>query len=256
MKTSKVLITLIVVFLLTLSPPVFAGEIKPQDSIQIDPVPEPILEPDLKSQEPQIIDRGLVDPNQSVSSDGPDEMNAIPEIQSYIYSNIPDIFASLHIEYDKNDRPILILSFTEEVAPKHKEAILALATNPELIVFRLVDFTEQQLLAKQAEVDAAWDRLLAEGIKVHHTSVNVFINRVEIGIEPFNNENIAKIHEAFGSEMIEVVEGQEIHLLASADGAEAFTALEGASEQAASENIGFFQRIAQFFKNIFSWLIK
>jgi len=274
MKYRKVLIALIAVFLLMLNTPVFAGEIKPQDSIQIDPavsaaagateparepvlpVPEPILEPDYKIQiEPPLVDRGPVDPNQSVSSQGPDQMNSIPEIQSYIKENIPDIFASLHIEYDANGRQIIVLSFADEVSPQHKEAILALAEDPELIVFRLVDFSERQLLAKQAEIDAARNRLLTEGITIHHTGVNVFINRVEVGIEPYNEESIARIHELFGDEMVNVVEGREIYPLASAD-SELVMALEVDSAESAPEKLGFFQRIVQFFKSIFGWLIK
>ena len=275
MKYRKVLIALIAVFLLMLNTPVFAGEIKPQDSIQIDPavsaaagateparepvlpVPEPILEPDYKIQiEPPLVDRGPVDPNQSVTCQGPDQMNSIPEIQSYIEANLSDIFASLHIDYDASGREKIVLSFTEEVSPKHKEAILALADDPEAVVFRLVDFTEKQLLAKQAEINAAWNSLLAEGIKVHYTGINVFINRVEVGIEPFTEENVARIHELFGSEMVKVLEGQEIRALAMENGVEPVMAPENDSAQSVPEKPGFFQRIVQFFKSIFSWLIK
>ena len=242
MKFHKLLITLLIVFLFIFNVPVYAAD--------------------------KVIDRGLVDPDQPVSSQAPDYINSIDDIQAYIYENIRDSFASLHIDRDNKGQEIVVLSFASELSPSHKQAIQALADNPELIVFRLVDFTEQQLAEKQREISLAWDSFEGEGIKIHHTGVNVFNNRVEIGIEPFNKESIAKIHKAFGSEMVEVVEGHEIHLLAQPDGAEPALAPEGAAVDSIaqdnialdadsnSEKVGFFQRIAAFFKSIFSWFIK
>lgn len=285
MKLCKLLIALSVIFLFVLSLPALAADqtepqrepyrtpqlypavtAEPAREPAIEPAIEPVPEPQLKT---QIVDRGLVDPDQPVSSQAPDYKNSIPEIQNYIDENLRDIFASLHIERNDKGQEIVVLSFATEVSPNHKQAILALAENPELIDFRLVDFTEQELMAKQREIGAAWDSFSAEGIKIHTIGINVFINRVEVGIEPYNEDTIAKIHQAFGSEMVEVVQGYEVQLLAQADGAEPALAPDAAGagslaqDSVAQENyaldadaktqIGFFQRIIQFFKAIFSW---
>jgi hypothetical protein len=285
MKSCKMLIALSVIFLFVLSIPALAadqtepqrepnrtpqlypaGTPEPAREPAILPAIEPVPEPQLK---PQIVDRGQVDPDQPVSNQAPDYKNSIPEIQTYINENLRDIFASLHIDRDGKGQEIVVLSFASEVSPQDKRAILALAENPELIDFRLVDYTEQELMAKQREITAAWDSLNAEGIKIHTTGINVFINKVEVGIEPYNEDTIAKIHQAFGSEMVEVVQGYEVQLLAQADGAEPALAPDAAGggsfgqDSLAQENyaldadakteIGFFQRIAQFFKAIFSW---
>lgn len=271
MKLKKMLINLLIVSLLFLSAPVYAADkielkAEPEAALAIEPIIEPMIVTDKGSQlEPQMVDKGLVNPDQPVSSQAPDYKNSIDDIQTYIYENLGETFASLHIDRDDKGRERVILSFVAEVSPSHKEAIKAIADNPELIVFHLVDFTEQQLAEKQKEIDSAWESLKTEGIKIHQTGVNVFINRVEIGIEPYNKDSIAKIHEFFGSEMVEVVEGHEVHLLA--DGAEPALAPEGAAEESISqdnfaldasatdEKIGFFQRIALFFKAIFSRIV-
>jgi len=247
-----------------LNSPVYAADkTGSQANIQVEFVPEPVNEDFIK---PQIIDRGQINPDQPVSSEAPDYANSINEIHDYVYKHLHDIFASLHIERDDEGREKIILSVVTDVSPSHKDAILALAKNPELVVFRVVDFTEQQLAQKQREIELARDSLIKEGIKIHHTGINVFINRVEIGIEPYNKESITKIHKILGSEMIEVVQGHEIIPLT--DGAEPAPALENATERniaqdsiafeavAETEKSGFFQRLASFFKSIFNWLFK
>ncbi|HHV65404.1 MAG TPA: hypothetical protein GXX46_10090 [Peptococcaceae bacterium] len=284
MKSCKLLIALNVIFLFVLSLPVLAAEqTEPQrgpnrtpqldPAITAEPAALPAIEPVKPVPEPRMtpkIDRGPVDPDQPVSSQAPDYRNSIPAIQAYIDENLRDIFASLHIDRNAKGQEIVVLSFAAEVSPKHKQAILALAENPELIEFRLVNFTEKELMAKQREISAAWDSFNAEGIKIHTVGINVFINKVEVGIEPYNENTIAKIHQAFGNDMVEVVQGYEVHLLAQPDGAEPAIAPDAAGggslaqDSPAQENyaldgdakpkMSFFQRIIQFFKSIFSWV--
>lgn len=137
----------------------------------------------------------------------------------------------MHIDSDDNGREKVILSFAAEVSPSHKEAILALADNPDLIVFRLVNFTEQQLAEKQREVSLAWDSLKEEGITIHHTGVNVFINKVEVGVEPAPAPEGA-VEDSISQNNLALDTNED------------------------SEKSGLFQRIASFFKSIFSWLVK
>ena len=178
--------------------------------------------------------------------DAPDYKNSIAEIQEYINENIhEDLYASLHIDRNESGKEIVVLSFTQEIEASKKNDILALADDPSLIIFRTVDFSEKELFQKQREIDASWKSLAEKGINVYTSSINVFINRVEIGVDPLNEETIAELNQRYGSEMIEVVQGYEVHLLGDA------------GEEAAPVNKpSLFQRIALFVKSIINGIFK
>ncbi|KUO61927.1 MAG: hypothetical protein APF84_04655 [Gracilibacter sp. BRH_c7a] len=235
-KTSLIIVT--AVLFLILSVPVFGAD-------------TPML---------KVEDRGLSNPNGVIMDQGeaPDYKNSIGDIQAYINENIDDeLFASLHIDRDKDGKEIVVLSFTQVIEASQKKDILALADNPSLIVFRTVDFSEKDLAQKQKEIDQSWKSFEEKGIKIYTTAVNVFKNRVEIGINPYNEETIAEIHQAFGREMIDIIQGDEVFLLEDsnqdaekmADSQESLTAA-----QADSPNL--FQRIALFFTSIAKWILQ
>ena len=207
--------------------------------------------------EPVLVDDGRQLPTSDGKGselDAPDYKNSIGEIQGYIYENIhEDIYASLHIDRDKDGNEIVVLSFTQEIIGDQKDDILALADNPSLIVFRTVEFSEKELTLKQREIDESWDSLNREGIRVYHTGINVFTNRVEIGVDPYNEETITKIYQAFGSEMIDVVQGYEVNLLGDIANE---TTMEVSSEVEVADSPNLFQRIVNFFKSIAKRILK
>jgi len=207
--------------------------------------------------EPILVDNGRQLPTSDEKGselDAPDYKNSIGEIQEYINENIhEDIYASLHIDSDKDGNEIVVLSFTQEIIGNQKDDILALADNPSLIVFRIVDFSEKELSLKQREIDESWDSLNREGIRVYHTGINIFTNRVEIGVDPYNEETTTKIYQAFGSEMVDVVQGYEVNLLG--DIANENT-MEASSEVEVEDGPNFFQRIINFFKSVFNRILK
>lgn len=207
--------------------------------------------------EPGLVDDGRQLPTSDGKGselDAPDYKNSIGEIQAYIHENIDvDIYSSLHIDRDKDGNEIVVLSFTQEIIGNQKDDILALADNPSLIVFRAVDFSEKELTLKQREIDESWDSLNREGIRVYHTGINVFINRVEIGVDPYNEKTKTKIYQAFGSEMIDVVQGYEVDLLGDIANE---TTMEASSGVEVADSPNLIQLIVLFFKSIINGILK
>jgi hypothetical protein len=142
----------------------------------------------------------------------PNHTEAIENIRAYIDSHMDkDTFASLHIDREERDLGVIVLSFTSPVADEHEQALTELAEDPVQITFHQVDYTEEELLEKQNQIDM--DAFEDEGITIHHMGVDVIENRVEVGIDPLNEETAQIIYDTYGDEMIQVVQGYEVILL-------------------------------------------
>lgn len=141
----------------------------------------------------------------------------IEQVREYIDEHLDgNTFASLHIDRVQSEIGIVVLSFTTLPEQEHLDAITALADNPNLIQFREVAFTEQQLIDKQAEID---QEIFGENIfqeeefNVYHTGVDVINNKIEIGIDPLNEQLAQIIYDRYGEDIVIVVQGHEAHLL-------------------------------------------
>lgn len=191
-------------------------------------------------------------------------MDTIDKIWEYIGNHVrPDIFASLHIDREEDLNGVIVLSFTEEIEEETKEEIESLRGEGSTIVFRIVPYTEKQLMEKQREIDAlvfGEDNIFSEkGITVQHTSPDIINSKVQIGITPFNDETVGIVNDYFNDDMISVVEGFEAQLLiGSVDGdlgeedsnlAEATIDAPLLLEEQSSE--GFFQRLWNWLAGLF-----
>ncbi|WP_202079841.1 hypothetical protein [Caldalkalibacillus salinus] len=145
----------------------------------------------------------------------------IENLRAYIDANIdPGTFAGLHIDRDERLLGTIVLSFTEEVSEETKQDMEALLSENARLQIRIVDYTEQDLMAKQEEINKVFindDGYITEDIKMDHAGVDMINNVVEIGIRPFNEETAQVVYDRFGDEMINVVEG---HALTPFDAAE------------------------------------
>lgn len=172
----------------------------------------------------------------------PNHTEVIENIRNYINENVePGAFSSLHIDREEKQVGIIVLSFTEEITPQVKQDIEALVSEPAEVAFRVVEFTEEELMAKQNEVDAAvFEKKVLEpkGITVTHTSTDIIHNQVEIGISPFNEENSEMVYEHFGKDMLRVVEGEHAQPLME--------------EASTDDKKGIFAKIFEFFANLFN----
>lgn len=132
----------------------------------------------------------------------------------------PGIFASLHIDREEHLSGVIVLSFTKELSADVKKEILALVEDPAKVEFRVVQYTEEQLMKKQKEIDTAVfenEVFKGEEVSVYHTSSDIINNKVEVGISPYNDATKQLIFDHFGSEMVTVVEGQQMDLLTLED---------------------------------------
>lgn len=140
----------------------------------------------------------------------------IEGIHRYVSNKLePGTFASLHIDREEHLSGVIVLSFTNELTAEMKDEIRALVEKPEKVEFRVVKYTEDQLMKKQQEIDIAIfenEVFKDEGISVYHTSSDIINNKVEVGISPFNDTTTQLILDQFGDEMVTVVEGQQMEL--------------------------------------------
>lgn len=179
----------------------------------------------------------------------------INKLQNFIKNNIDDqIFASLHIDREERTSGTIVLSFTEELSPAMKEEMKAFVEEPAEVTFRLVNYTENQLIEKQREIDTAiFENQVfeAEGISVYHTATDVINNKLNIGISPFNADTTQIVYDYFGSDMIEVVEGVEFQLLTEVvdDTVEEVTTISVDVEK--EEKQGFFAKIWNWLSQLF-----
>ncbi|GAA0379111.1 hypothetical protein [Bacillus horti] len=194
---------------------------------------------------------------------------AIEKIKAYVEQNIePGVFASLHIDREQDPFGVVVLSFTKELSEAQKEEIAKLAEEPSEISIRVVEYTEQELNAKQAEIDKAVfeeGALKDLGITVYHTGTDIINNKVELGIDPFNEANVKAVKDYFGNpDYLNVVEGHQAHTLeSSVNAGEATEDAEQAVPISAevdvmpisavdeAEKQGFFAKIWAWFSGIF-----
>jgi hypothetical protein len=176
----------------------------------------------------------------------------IERIRSYVEQKmVPGTFASLHIDREEKPLGVIVLSFTNEVDSKYKQEIEALVKEPAEVSFRVVTYTEAQLLEKQAEIDHAVfekDVLGKEGITVYHTSSDIINNKVEIGISPFNDENTQTVYDYFGEDMVNVVEGQQAVLETDSPEAENQPKEE---QNIDKEKVSIFEKLIHFINRLF-----
>jgi hypothetical protein len=158
----------------------------------------------------------------------------------------------MHIDRTDNDLGLLVFSFINPIDKAHKEEMEQLVKEPTDIIFRNVDYTEQALSEKQAEIDAEWTWFEEKGISLLHTGVDIIGNQVEIGVLPYTNETPQLIYDEFGEDMIHVVEGQEIDLLVNESNLSAKNDhLNEAEANEVKDEHSIFQHVLNFLRQLF-----
>lgn len=134
------------------------------------------------------------------------EPTLVEKVQQYVAEQIdPDLFAGVHIDW-VDEKPVIVLSVTQSLDQKQEKELMALAEKEQLKI-RIVDYSEKELMQKQQEIDV--NAFEDQGVKIWYTGINVWTNRVEVGIEPFNEETAELVYDKYGRDMITVVEGHE-----------------------------------------------
>ncbi|MFV8827787.1 hypothetical protein [Alkalihalobacterium sp. APHAB7] len=142
---------------------------------------------------------------------------SIERVRNYIMEHVDrKLFSSLHIDRDEDPLGTIVLSFTTDLPPKMKDDLMSLVEEPTKLSFRVVSYTQDELIEKQKSVDQSvfQEKVFeTEGINVYYTSPDIINNKVEIGIAPFNEQTAQLVYKYFGPEMINVVEANEVHIL-------------------------------------------
>ncbi|WP_280769588.1 hypothetical protein [Salipaludibacillus daqingensis] len=191
----------------------------------------------------------------------PNHTEATEQVLAYIEDHLADSYVSMYIDRSDRELGVLVFAFQEEVSEEHKEKMHQVVEEPAEIDFLKITYTEEELLAKQSEIDS--DGFERGNYTIHHTNPDVFKGKVQVGIDPFIEENAQRIYEQYGHEMVEVVEGFEVTMLEveasitdDDQGEEGLATNEGLSNETAAgemeqhEQLNFFQRI---FLTIRSW---
>ncbi|MFB4159083.1 hypothetical protein ACE1TF_04300 [Geomicrobium sp. JSM 1781026] len=134
------------------------------------------------------------------------EPNVIEAIEGYIHDNVEsDRFASLHLDReDEFADAAIMLSFTEMISTEQQEDIQALTSEEDEVKFREVAFTEEELLTKQENITMGPPDETGFDFQIVGTSVNIFENQIDVGIDPYTESNRDALYEEYGSEMIYV----------------------------------------------------
>lgn len=148
----------------------------------------------------------LVEGEGAESMANPEPM-LVDKIQKYVADHVdPNIFASIHIEWVDGE-PVIVLSVTKPLPPGQQKELEEMAGQDKLKI-RIVDYSEKELMAKLEEIDM--HAFEDQGVKIWSAGINVWENRVEVAIQPFNEQTAQLVYDKYGRDMIVVVEGHEI----------------------------------------------
>ncbi|WP_208591140.1 hypothetical protein [Gracilibacillus suaedae] len=141
------------------------------------------------------------------SEEGMNHTETIENAKQYIEEHLADSFAGLYIDREEKQSGIVVLMFIEPIADEHRQALKTFAEQPEDLEIREVDYTEEQLIEKQKEIDG--DGFEYDNFTIYHTGVDIITGKVVVGIDPLNEENVQYLHDKYGEELVEIVEGEQ-----------------------------------------------
>ncbi|SFM13350.1 hypothetical protein SAMN04487943_108124 [Gracilibacillus orientalis] len=184
--------------------------------------------------------------------EGRNHTETIENAQQYIEEHLSDSFSGLYIDREEKQTGVVILMFTESVAEEHRQALKAFAEQPKEIEIREVDYTEDQLIEKQTKIDE--DGFEYDDFTIYHTGVDIITGKVVVGIDPLNEKNVQFLHDKYGDELVDVVEGQKATTLeTTAMDAEMNDSMETTDKSAQEEQErNFFQKMIEAIKGWFS----
>ncbi|MFD2655823.1 hypothetical protein [Gracilibacillus thailandensis] len=187
--------------------------------------------------------------------EGMNHNEIIEDAQQYIEEHLSDSFAGLYVDREEKQTGVIVLMFTESIADEHRQALEGFAKQPEDIEIREVDYTEEQLIEKQREIDQ--DGFEYDDFSIYYTGVDIIDGKVEVGIDPLNEENIQFLQDKYGEELIDVVEGEQATTLemTTMDAEMESQQLEDkvvTTQQEQDDERNFFQKIIDTLKGWFS----
>ncbi|WP_163583107.1 hypothetical protein [Gracilibacillus saliphilus] len=181
--------------------------------------------------------------------EGMNHNGTIEDAQQYIEEHLSDSFAGLYVDREEKQTGVVVLMFTESIADKHRQALEGFAKQPEDIEIREVDYTEEQLIEKQREIDG--DGFEYDNFTIYHTGVDIINGKVVVGIDPLDERNVQFLYNKYGEELVEVVEGEQATTLEMTT-MDTEMANDSEVTRQQDEDRNFFQKIIDTLKGWFS----
>lgn len=205
----------------------------------------------LADAEVEELERSMIELEEDVN-----HTETIEKAQQYIEENLADRFAGLYIDREEQLSGVVVLMFTEPIAEEHQQALEGFAEQPEDIKIREVDYTEEQLIEKQKEIDD--DGFEYDNFTIYHTIIDIINGKVVVGIDALNEDNRQFLYDKYGEELVEIVEGEQATTLemttfeADMENDIEVTTQEELQEEGQEEERNFFQKIIDTIKGWFS----
>lgn len=194
-----------------------------------------------------------------------DPLAGAAAIESYAREHLAGTFGGLYLADTADKGSTLIVAFTEAPSPEHEQKMRELA-GPLAIDFRLVDYSLAELNEKQSEIGAQMQELEQQGVEIAYFGVDVMANRVTVAVTGDVHRAEEILFERFGGDMIEVVVGERPQLLPANGEAESQVSdvpqeapgdviqQSSSAGDANAGKVGFFQRILEWFRSLWSRL--
>ena len=173
----------------------------------------------------------------------PNHMEVMEDLHDYVEEHLEEDFAGRYINREERDLGVIVYLFTKMPDEEHVNAMEDLLDENAELSIETAELTEEELNSIQQEIDNAG--FSYGDFEITHTAITIQHTAVEVGIEPYSEENAQMIYDAFGSDYVNVVEGEQAETMD--DDGEADVNSNAVQE----ERQNLFNRIIDWFRNLF-----
>ncbi|AOM83479.1 hypothetical protein [Salisediminibacterium beveridgei] len=171
----------------------------------------------------------------------PNHMDVTEAIHDYVEEHLEENFAGRYIDRDERDLGVIVYLFTEMPGDEHVSAMEERLDEDAELAIQVAELSEDELNSIQQDIDSAGFNY--GDFEITHTASMIQDTAVEVGIKPYSDENAQVIYDEFGSDYVNVVEGEE-----ATDDMGEDNAPSGAVQE---ERQNLFNRIIDWFRNLF-----
>lgn len=139
-----------------------------------------------------------------------DPFGGVQAVEEYARAHLADTFGGLYLEgAGPGDAGTLVVTFTAVPADHELQALVDLAGGVP-IEFRTVDYALADLIEKQGEITEALADLQEQGVDIVAVGVDVMANRVQVTVTGSADHAAATLGRLFGTEMLQVDQGEPV----------------------------------------------
>lgn len=148
-------------------------------------------------------------------SDGPYESSlafdvAVGSLQQALRAALPEVFAGVYRDTTTARRVQVLVAGDADAARRQVEALFV---RPDLVDIQVVSSTLSAIEDAQRKITAEWDAIVAAGLDLSRSSVDVVANRLRVYVVNYKPEHGDWLQERYGS-AVEVLQGEPIYTAA------------------------------------------